>query len=361
MPVSKKTSWAQLRVGILALVALALVAVLIMLLSGENPLFRSSVPVYTYYGDAAAITSGAPVRLNGILVGKVGDVDLSNDPDPNRTVRITLEIDEGFLPSIPVDSQTKLAQTSLLSARYVNIKRGMSADTVQEGAELGSEITSELQDLFETGNTTLAALQSILKRVESLVIEIEDGQGTIGRFIRDPRLFDGLVDTVDEMNKLVVAINNPNSTIGRLINEDTLYNDFRGTISRVDMLLDSVTTDLNSGEGTLSKLLKDDSLHEEVRLAIADLRETLRLVNSGDGTIGKLMTTDTLHVRLEQTMSRLDTVLDHLNSGEGTMGQLLLNPQLYESLDGTMNEVHALMRDFRADPKKFLTIRLTLF
>ena len=96
-------------------------------------------------------------------------------------------------------------------------------------------------------------------------------------------------------------------------------------------------------------------------ISIADFHETLRLVNQGDGTIGKLMTTDTLHRRLEDTMSRLDNVLDKINTGEGTVGQLLNNPALYESMDNTMREMQGFMKDFRANPKKFLTIQLKLF
>jgi phospholipid/cholesterol/gamma-HCH transport system substrate-binding protein len=53
--------------------------------------------------------------------------------------------------------------------------------------------------------------------------------------------------------------------------------------------------------------------------------------------------------------------MDKINSGQGTIGQLLVNPSLYESLDGTMKEFHSFMKDFRANPKKFLTIKLVLF
>jgi phospholipid/cholesterol/gamma-HCH transport system substrate-binding protein len=38
-----------------------------------------------------------------------------------------------------------------------------------------------------------------------------------------------------------------------------------------------------------------------------------------------------------------------------------VNPQLYESANGTTRELHDLLRDFRANPKKFLTIKLKLF
>ena len=358
MAAKVKTRWAQLKIGLVAIFALLIMAVLVVLMSGTNPLFKRTSPVYAYFDDSFAMTPGAtPVRLNGILIGKVGQIDLSGSSEVNRAVKVTLNIDNESLALIPVDSMAGLPTVNLLGGRFVNITRGKSQQTIQAGGEIMTKDTAEIQDMVEQGKTTLAALQTILKRVENIVIEIEDGKGSIGKFIRDPVLFDNLVAVTNDARDLIQAFNNPDGTLGKIINDPALYNDVRGTVSRVDRLLDG----LNNGEGTLGKLLKDDALHEDFRKTIADLRETLRLVNSGDGTIGKLMSTDTLHRRLEDTMTRLDTMLDKINSGEGTIGQLLLNPSLYESMDGTMREVQSLMKDFRANPKKFLTIQLKLF
>ncbi|MEO8099621.1 MAG: MlaD family protein [Acidobacteriota bacterium] len=353
-----KIAWAQLKIGLIAAAALSALAVFIILKTGTNPLFRDTSDVYAFFDDSFAMTEGAtPVRLNGILVGKVKKVELSGLQTVNRAVRVTLSINTESLGQIPVDSMAKLAQQNLLGGRFINIRRGKAPQTIREGGEVLTESTADIDDMLEQGKTTLAALQTILTRVEGLVIEIEDGKGTIGKFLRDETLYNNLVNATDEMDKLVVAFNNPNSTLGHLIHEDDLYADIRGTMSRVNRLFD----DLEDGKGTLGKLLKDDALHDDVRATIADLRQTLHLINEGDGTIGKLMNSDVLHKRLEETMSRLDSLLDKVNSGEGTLGQLLLNPSLYESMDGTMREVQGLMKDFRANPKKFLTIQLKLF
>ena len=61
------------------------------------------------------------------------------------------------------------------------------------------------------------------------------------------------------------------------------------------------------------------------------------------------------------TLSRLNGTLDKLNAGQGTLGQLMVNPALYENLVGTTAETSALMKEFRKNPKKFLTIQLKLF
>jgi len=50
---------------------------------------------------------------------------------------------------VPVDSQAKLAQQNLLGSRYVNIKKGMSKQTIQAGAEISSADTPEIEDLFQ--------------------------------------------------------------------------------------------------------------------------------------------------------------------------------------------------------------------
>ena len=365
MPSKNKTRWAQLKIGLLAAVALSVLTVLIIQMTGANPLFQQTSDIYAYFDDSFAMAEGAtPVRLNGILVGKVRGMKLTGSQEEGRAVQVTLAVNTKDLASIPVDSTANLAQQNLLGARYINIKRGKSPETVQAGGEILSGDATEIQDVLDEGRSmltegrkTLGALQEILTRVQSIVVEIEDGKGTIGKFLRDATLYNNLVQTTDEMTKLVAAFNNPNSTLGRLINEGDLYTDFRGTMARVNKLLDG----LDAGEGTLGKLLKDNSLHLEVLLAVADVRETLRLINSGEGTMGKLMTTNTLHVRLEETMTRLDNVLDKLTGGEGTLGQLLLNPQLYETMESAMREVQSMMKDFRANPKKFLTIQLKLF
>jgi phospholipid/cholesterol/gamma-HCH transport system substrate-binding protein len=64
---------------------------------------------------------------------------------------------------------------------------------------------------------------------------------------------------------------------------------------------------------------------------------------------------------MNKLILNLDKTIDKVNSGQGTMGQLMVNPALYDSMNGTMKEMNGVMKDFRANPKKFLTIQLKLF
>jgi phospholipid/cholesterol/gamma-HCH transport system substrate-binding protein len=91
------------------------------------------------------------------------------------------------------------------------------------------------------------------------------------------------------------------------------------------------------------------------------LNTLLANLNAGKGTAGQLLTNERLSNEISDTLTKIDTTIDKINSGQGTVGQLMVNPQLYDSLNGTTRELHELLKDFRANPKKFLRIQLKLF
>jgi phospholipid/cholesterol/gamma-HCH transport system substrate-binding protein len=364
MALESRAKWSQLRVGLTAIVAMSILGYLMFLLSGTQGLFKTRVALYTFVDDSAAIAEGAPVRLNGILAGKVKRVRLSGSNQPGRTVQVDMEVDSNFLPQIPVDSETKLAQENLLGTRYINIKKGTSARAVQAGAELKSSSSKELEDVFEQGYSSLAALESILKKMDDVLDAVQTGKGTIGKFLVDDTIYNKANAIVDEAQKMVAALNSTKGTLGKLINDDALYTDVRTSLSRINNLMDGI----EQGQGSIGKLVKDPALYDEAkgaivdtRKGIADLRKLLADIDAGKGTAGKLLKSDELHDQIKGTIARLDVLLDKINTGQGTIGQLVNNPSLYESLDGTTRELQGLLKDFRANPKKFLHIKLGLF
>ena len=348
----------------MAIVALSLLGYLIFLLTGSGGIFHSTSKIYTYMADSGDLAEGAPVRLNGIVVGKVSNVGLSGSNDPNRVIKIEMEIDDQFLKDIPVDSTAQIAAGNLLGTKYINITKGKSPNHIQPGGELPSANVAEFEDVVRQSYSAVAALQGILTKVDQLLSQIESGQGTIGKFLTDPTLYDKAVGTANEAQKLISALNSNKGTIPKLLNNDEMYNDLRGTISRVNNLMDG----LQQGQGSAGKFLKDPALYNESRATISDLRNAIASVqkvidglNAGQGTVGKLLKSDDLHNELRTSLQRLNVTLDKVNTGQGTLGLLMNDPSLYESLNGTTREMQGLLKDFRANPKKFLSIKLHIF
>jgi phospholipid/cholesterol/gamma-HCH transport system substrate-binding protein len=357
MPSARKVKWAQLRVGIMVLVALLLLAVLIYLLTGNKKLFATNATLYTYMNDSAALAVGAPVRLNGIMKGNVDAVDLSGQNDPTRIVRVRMSVDASALKDIPVDSEAAISAENVLGTKYINIKKGTSPQPVRDGGEVRSADVSEFEDVVRSGYDVMVTARALLKRIDGVVNAMEAGKGTIGKLLVDEQLYKNLNATVAETQKVAAAINNGEGTVGRLLHDDALYADIRTTVRR----LDEVLTSVQQGRGTAGKLINDPGLYDDARKTVAELRRLSEDLNAGKGTAGKFLKDEALHRQIQSTVAKLESTLDKVNAGQGTLGQLLVNPSLYESLNGASAEMQGLMKDFRANPKKFLRIKLALF
>jgi phospholipid/cholesterol/gamma-HCH transport system substrate-binding protein len=357
MPDARKVRWSQLKVGIITLTAFTIMFFLVFLLTSSKGIFQRNVPLRTYMADAAAMPDGSPVRLNGITVGYLDKLRLTNTRDPSRAVEFNMLVQEKYLVDIPVDSVATIAAANLLGDKFINITKGMDARHVEPGAEIAAAKGQDIPELMAATSKLMTSFQGIVGRVDNLLVGVEAGQGNIGKLLKDEELYRRLNAIASEGQKLLTDVRTGSGTLSKLLYDDALYQEVRAPIKRIDTML----ADLQAGQGTAGKLLKDPALANELQATLVEIRKVVADINAGKGTAGKLLKDDQLHERLDQLIAKFSGTVDRITSGQGTLGQLLVNPQLYESLNGATREFQSLAKDMRANPKKFLTIRLALF
>jgi phospholipid/cholesterol/gamma-HCH transport system substrate-binding protein len=357
MPIQNRATWARLKVGILAVFAMTILAVLIFLITGDTNFFESRAQVYTYMADAAALTNGAPVNLDGIPVGTVKAIRLSRSKDPMRLVRIDMQMPLHDLKDIPVDSVASISSANVLGTKYINIKSGKSTTPVEPGGELPSLNTGEIQDLVQQGFGVMNSLQDTIQRVDKIVGLVENGKGSIGKLLVDETLYNNLLAILAQVKGLADTLNSDKGTLGLLLNNRDIYDQFSGTLKRVD----DIVQEVQNGQGTAGKLLKDPALYNQFLDTAKGVHQLVDDLNAGKGTAGQLLKSEDLSNQLKATLAKIDSIIDKVNSGQGTIGQLLVNQQLYDNLNGASRQMHLLMQDFRANPKKFLRIKLSIF
>jgi phospholipid/cholesterol/gamma-HCH transport system substrate-binding protein len=350
-----KIRWSQLRVGIVALVAMAIAVTLIFLLTSSKGILHHNVPLITYMDDASAMQEGTPVRLNGITIGYLDSLQLTNDP--KRPVEFIMMVDERNLVNIPIDSHTGIAAANLLGDKFINITKGVSQQHVKAGDVLQSLQAQDIPQLMNQMAGLLQSFQGIVGRVDGLLAGVEQGKGNLGLFLKDRELYDRLNAIASEGQQLLSEVRTGKGTLSKLLYDDSLYNDFRAPIKRIDAIL----ADLQNGQGSAGKLLKDPALFNDTTSVLNELKGLIADLNAGKGTAGKLLKDDQLHQRLDALVTKLNTTLDKVDNGQGTLGQLVVNPQLYQELNGATREFQGLAKDIRANPKKFLSIKLNLF
>lgn len=363
MPASSKTTWAQLKVGLMAIAALIILGVLIFLMAGQQGFFQSTAKIYTFFNDAQALTEGSPVTLNGVPIGgKVAKIELSRSSDPKRIVKVTMEIGSKYLPDIPVDSQIDLAKQNLLGSPNINIIRGKSAQTIQPGAELNSTPSTEIEDLFRQGSEALTTLQDLVKQAGEIINDIQNGKGSIGKLLVDSTFTDNLIDIENQFKQLSGDLHNTisstNNSVGKLLNDNgALYDDVHNIISRSTRLID----DIDNGKGSLGQFIQNPDVHDQAVQMLNDIHQLLAGINAGEGSLGKIVKTTELTDELKTTLGRVDSLLDKMQNGDGTFARLLNDPSLFQDLDSLTRESNGLIKDFRSNPKKFLHIKLSIF
>src|SRR5450755_3561721 len=353
-----KTSWAQFRVGILGIVALFFVVLLIFLLTGNIDWFQKKEELHVYLSDAAGLGQGNPVRINGIQAGKVNGVALSGETNPARIIRVDFKVEQDMLKQIPSDSIASVGSDNLLgSTKFLEIDKGTKPDPLQPGATMKAEQTQQFDQLVKQGFGVLDSAQAILVKIQDILSEVQDGRGTVGKLLVDPTLYNTIQNTVAQVQELANTLNSKKGTIGHLINDNTLYDQAASLISRID----SIAANLQKGQGSAGKLLNDTKIYDDLDNSVQQLNTLMANLNAGKGTAGQLLKDDRIATQLSSTLDKVNLTIDKVNSGQGTIGQLMVNPQLYDSLTGSTRELQELLKAFRANPKKYLSIKVHIF
>ena len=168
MPSPEQVNWAKFRASAVILAALMILGTLVYLLTGGT-FMEPKAQIYLYLPDATGVASGAPVRVDGISVGKVSLVELSSSNEPNRVVKVTMTIERERLTSITSDSTAETASDTLVGDKFIDVTSGTSDTHLLPGGELQYKSTGLMQRL------DISQFQKQMHQIELVLDEIEQG------------------------------------------------------------------------------------------------------------------------------------------------------------------------------------------
>jgi len=359
VPSQKQLQWSQLKVGLTVLVASATLAVLIFLMSGTGGFLSHKILLRSYFDDASGLRVGAPVRLAGVDIGNVTAVRVVPEKEKQLTpVEVTMKVSTKYHYALRKDSVTLLSTAGVLGETYIDIDSSTAKlPEVQEGDVLPSREVPDFSDMVRAGQGTLQNMDALLKRLDRIIAFVESGQGSVGKAIYDPTLYNRLNSTVNEFQNLINEVTQGGGTLGKLLSDDELYRRANGTIDKLNTVID----DLNAGKGSAGKLLKDPELYNNANATVANVKKLTDDVNAGKGALGKLAKDEEFAAKLQNTMDKLSAITDRLEAGQGSAGKFLQDQSLYNNADQLLAESRELIKAIRANPKKYLTIHLKIF
>jgi phospholipid/cholesterol/gamma-HCH transport system substrate-binding protein len=361
MPQRKQVTWSELRVGLFVLVGLGVLAVGIFYVTGAG-VFGPKYHLKTYLAEVSGLAAGAPVRLDGVNVGNVEQIKLvprehGKVPDRMHNIEIDMRLDRHFENDILTDSTATLVTEGLLGNRYVNIQRGYTGVALKDGQIVPGTEEKAIKEVVERSADVLGNLQALSDDVKDLIAGVQEGRGTLGKLITDDQAYNHLNSILAKGDKIVGNVQAGQGTMGKLLMTDEMSTKVESTIDQLNTIL----ADLRAQKGTLGKLLYDPTLYDQAKEALANGNSVLSDVRAGKGTLGKLATDETLYNKLRDTSSNLSTATAKLNENNNTAGKLFSDPKLYDNITGLTGDLREFMIEFRKNPKKFLSIKMSLF
>jgi phospholipid/cholesterol/gamma-HCH transport system substrate-binding protein len=346
MPRTRSIAWAQLKVGVLGIVAVLLVIVVIFAVGGEGGFWWQRYPLKASFADVKGLKPGAVVRLSGKEVGSVRSVEFVG-----TQVEVGFELLKDVRPLVTNRSSATIGSLSMLGEPIIDLTAGPGGAPLQDWAYVPAAVSATS---FEGLATSASAS---LHQLDALLADVRAGRGTLGRLVTDDALYAELQTFVTSASAVTRAMNEGQGTIGGLLRDRKAYDALTASLTN----LQTVTTRINNGQGALGRFLNDEALGKSISGAASNAELITGRLSKGEGTAGKLLTDQQLYDRLNSMANRVDQVVAGLESGRGTAGQLLHDRQLYENMNRAVLEVRELIAEVRKDPRKYLNVRVSIF
>lgn len=284
----------EIRIAIIAIVSAAILYYGFNFLKGSDFLSRSNY-YYAIYPNIGTLAKSNPVKINGVPVGKVNGIKLL--PNQGNKVLVSFDVQEDVILG---DSSVAELSSDLLGGNSIVIKVGKVLTPKEPGDTIISRIDKGLEEIIESAQPVANNLNLTINRLNELLAEFQ-GLGT--ELQTTVKTLDTTLTTV---NRLMV--HNQSAISGILRNTNLVMTnvnqrvlELEGIMTKTGAVLDSV--DAASIANTLKEM-------EMLTSQVADLTQK---INEGEGTIGKLMTDDSLYANLNKLLMDLDTLVVHFD------------------------------------------------
>lgn len=302
----------EFKVGVIVVAALGVLYWGINFLKGSS-LFEAGIDVYAIYEDTEGIMKSQSVTLNGFAIGKVSDVYFH----PNHSGKIVVKMKITTDYPITVNSIAEIRSADLLGAKEIALllENGNvlieTGDTLRSSTEvsisesinkevlpvklkaerllasldstvnilsgfLGGEMQEEFRTSFDNVNRSISNLGTITDEISLYMSENREALGSATQNLE--RLTDMLNENRDELDRVFNNLANISDTLARANAGNAMR-----SLSKTAKRLDAITSNIEAGEGTLGKLVANDSLYNEINHAILSLDKLLEDIKERPG------------------------------------------------------------------------------
>lgn len=309
----------EIKTGVIAIAAIGLLIAGVNFLKG-NSFFGGDEVYYAYFPNSGGVAVAGSVVVNGVPVGKVLSIDLTDSRDSMKKVMMTFNIQE---------KNFKIPKGSIIEAGALDIfNKGLILQpnpTPSQGYHLPGD---KMQGIVTADISTQvkAYADPVIKKVQLALSSLDKIINSVSAFWDTT----ATSEIKGSMKELQIAIHK----LGNVASEvESMLIDEKVKFGRIMSNVESITVNLTKSNENVAaiigntKKITDDLVTADFKAVISNATETLKNLNS---------------------------VLDKAQSGDGTLGKLINDNKLYDELVNTNKELQNLVLDLQIHPERYI-------
>lgn len=227
--------------------------------------------------SAAGLLKDSSVKVLGVTQGKVEALGIADSK-----AKISLRLPRALV--IPEDSLVYLRSEGLLGENYIEIKPGSpQKPPVKDGGELMQGAPpADIDQLLTELSTVATGINDLTRTITQPTDTAQEESAKRGAL---QSIISNLEETTTSLRNLSTGLERGEGTLGKLLTDETVYRQLTTTLSDIGAVFEN----LNSSEGTLVKLLQDKEVYESIRDTAARINAIIKKTEQGEGIAGKLL------------------------------------------------------------------------
>lgn len=262
----------KVKLGLFIVVGLIIFVIAIFFIGKQKNLFDPVFKVSSNFYNISGLQVGNNVRFSGINVGIVDNIMIIND----STVQVDMLIRRKVQEFIKADSQAGIGSSGIIGDRILIITQGSSeAPIARNGQHLASTEPVETDAIMTSLKETAESVEIITLELAEIMVNINSGQGALGRLISDSTIAENISQTIENFKNSSAGLDETIETTKT--NVYAFMESLKQTAAKTEIAsqhLGEIMVRINSGEGTLGMLIQDTTMANNLDQTLIYLKQS---------------------------------------------------------------------------------------
>jgi phospholipid/cholesterol/gamma-HCH transport system substrate-binding protein len=252
--ISKKYRYETI-VGFFVMVSLTALFIMVLIIARQEGLFQSYVGYQVAFKNVSGLKPGSEVLLAGVAVGSVKDIII----EPAGKTKVTFNVISRYSDQIREDSQASIGFMGLLGDKSLDLSVGSPGKAaIPPNGPVASIEPLDMTQLLTKAGPSLENLQKLLDNLASISDTLVSKEG-------------GMRKSFDQLDEIVSKVNQGQGTLGLFVNDPKLYHEANATMSSVR----KVFADVEQRKGAMGTLIYDPKFKAQMEQAMGSIKDGL--------------------------------------------------------------------------------------